>query len=350
MPSDSPKNEVRKRVTLRDIAKVAGLHFTTVGMALRGNREIPPATQERVRKIAEELGYRPDPMLAALNAYRRNQEAPHFQATLAWVNNWPKREDLQKNLSFRYYYEGAKHRAEQLGYKLEEFWLHEKGMTPSRFTGILRARNISALLMAPQAHSNTSVDLDYSDFAVLSFGYSLQPAVFHVVTNHHFHSMNLLVREVCKLGYKRIGLFASADWNRKVENCLFGTMAMARTENPDIAEVPPLVETTQTGKKEMKAWLKAAKPDVVVSHGGGLKLLRSLGYSIPEDIGFANFSIWDTPLGFSGIHQNDFRIGEVAVNVIVSMLHSGERGIPKTPMRILIESDWEPGATLRPQK
>ena len=33
----------------------------------------------------------------------------------------------------------------QAGFKLEDFWLREKGMTPERFTGILRARNIQGV-------------------------------------------------------------------------------------------------------------------------------------------------------------------------------------------------------------
>jgi DNA-binding LacI/PurR family transcriptional regulator len=49
-----------KRVTLQDIAKVAGVHVMTVSDALNGTRSVAPATRERVKKIAQELNYVPN--------------------------------------------------------------------------------------------------------------------------------------------------------------------------------------------------------------------------------------------------------------------------------------------------
>lgn len=42
-----------------------------------------------MRKAAEEMGYRPDPMLAALANYRRSRENHPISASVAWVNAWP---------------------------------------------------------------------------------------------------------------------------------------------------------------------------------------------------------------------------------------------------------------------
>ncbi|RYG75379.1 LacI family transcriptional regulator, partial [bacterium] len=49
-----------KRVTLQDIAKVAGVHVMTVSDALNGTRSVAPATREKVKKIAQELNYVPN--------------------------------------------------------------------------------------------------------------------------------------------------------------------------------------------------------------------------------------------------------------------------------------------------
>lgn len=53
------KDKLPKRVTLQDIAKIAGVHVMTVSDALKGTRAAP-ATQERVRQIAQELNYIPN--------------------------------------------------------------------------------------------------------------------------------------------------------------------------------------------------------------------------------------------------------------------------------------------------
>jgi DNA-binding LacI/PurR family transcriptional regulator len=46
-------------VTIKDIAKAAGVSVTTVSDSLSGNGRLPVETRERIRQVAKELGYRP---------------------------------------------------------------------------------------------------------------------------------------------------------------------------------------------------------------------------------------------------------------------------------------------------
>ncbi len=55
-----------KRVTLQDIAKVAGVHVMTVSDALNGTRSVAPTTRERVKQIAKDLKYIPNSAARAL--------------------------------------------------------------------------------------------------------------------------------------------------------------------------------------------------------------------------------------------------------------------------------------------
>ncbi|MFE3234827.1 LacI family DNA-binding transcriptional regulator [Kitasatospora indigofera] len=55
-----------RRTGIRDVAQATGLSITTVSHALRGKGQIAAATRERVRRAAEELGYRPDPVAQGL--------------------------------------------------------------------------------------------------------------------------------------------------------------------------------------------------------------------------------------------------------------------------------------------
>ncbi|MHA3702054.1 LacI family DNA-binding transcriptional regulator [Jatrophihabitans sp. YIM 134969] len=58
-----------KRVTLRDVAQESGLSTATVSYALRG-LHVPTETQERVRDVADRLGYQVDPIARALASGR----------------------------------------------------------------------------------------------------------------------------------------------------------------------------------------------------------------------------------------------------------------------------------------
>ncbi len=60
------------RATLRDVARVAGVHPGTVSRALNPETEalVRDETVRRVRQVAEELGYRPNPLARGLKTNR----------------------------------------------------------------------------------------------------------------------------------------------------------------------------------------------------------------------------------------------------------------------------------------
>ncbi|MBC7992049.1 MAG: LacI family DNA-binding transcriptional regulator, partial [Rhizobacter sp.] len=63
------------RVTLADVARVAGVSPITVSRALRGERAVDPDLVVRVRAAADRLGYVPDPAARALASARSSHVA-----------------------------------------------------------------------------------------------------------------------------------------------------------------------------------------------------------------------------------------------------------------------------------
>ncbi|MEY4267599.1 MAG: HTH-type transcriptional regulator GntR [Pseudomonadota bacterium] len=63
------------RVTLSDVARVAGVSPITVSRALRGERSVDPVLVERVTQASTQLGYVPDPAARALASQRSNHVA-----------------------------------------------------------------------------------------------------------------------------------------------------------------------------------------------------------------------------------------------------------------------------------
>lgn len=55
---------------IRDVARAAGVSTTTVSHALSGKGRLPEETRERVRAVAERMGYRPSPIARSLAAGR----------------------------------------------------------------------------------------------------------------------------------------------------------------------------------------------------------------------------------------------------------------------------------------
>ncbi len=331
-------------VTIRDIAKRAGVHFTTVSLALRNSPRLKAVTRERIQKLAEEMGYRPDPMLSALNAYRLTRRPVHYQGAIAWINNWPIRQNLYDCDEFNQYYLGACERAREQGYNVDEFWLQEPGMSIEKMHRVLRARNIQGALLAPQPQSNRFLDLHYEALSAVAFGYSMRPAVLNLVTNHHYHSMGQMLEKIVERGYQRVGLCIPSDWNIKVDHAWQSTMLLFQDEHPRLARIPILWDNFNNA--ELAAWMKAHRPDVVISSNECAAHLKAIGVRLPADVAFAGLFLSKEEPFLSGIHQNDRIIGHRAVDLLIGMLHRGETGIPETPVRMLVEGVWCPGKTL----
>jgi len=84
----NPPSPDYRRVTMSDVALAAHVHKSTVSLALRNQPKLNAATRERIRKIAEELGYRPDPMLDLFNLIAVRWP-PRPAGAIAFVSDLP---------------------------------------------------------------------------------------------------------------------------------------------------------------------------------------------------------------------------------------------------------------------
>src|ERR1700743_451891 len=116
---------MQNRLTLRDVASKPGVHHATASRALKNDPRICAETLNKIKAIAEEMGYMPDPMLNALNAYRHASQVPQFHGTIAWITNHPGRNDWRKSYCYQRYFDGASEQLTRHGYRLGEFLLWE---------------------------------------------------------------------------------------------------------------------------------------------------------------------------------------------------------------------------------
>ncbi|MFA6961593.1 MAG: LacI family DNA-binding transcriptional regulator [Opitutaceae bacterium] len=336
------------RVTLGQIAARAGVHVTTVSLALRGSLKLPAATRDRLRALADEMGYRPDPALNALNAYRGNVRSHAYQATVAWFNNYPRQEELLRIPSFRDYHTGMCERADELGYKLEEIWMHEPGLTPDRLRKRLQARGIAGIILFPQKEPADMPPFAWEEFSAVSLGYSVTSPQLHRVTNHQFRSALILLRELRALGYRRIGLYLPEEYDRRVNLGPSSAYTAYDRALPQKERVPILVTRYRDDSVRIGRWLVKHRPEVVISQHFRLwDLCLANGLRVPDDVGLAYLHINKGDSLLSGIYQSDRQIGRAALDLLVAMLHRNERGVPAIAQHVLIDGEWVAGKSTR---
>lgn len=338
-------NHVRQR----DIAERAGVHITTVSLALRDDPRLPETTRKRIQELAKEMGYAPDPMLSALTVYRNHVKRVHHQGTLAWV--CPPMEKGERKLGFTAYRQGAEERCAELGYRLENFYFSELG--GPRLSKVLQARNITGLLLPPQAHSRAHLDFDWEHFSSICFGYTLTEPRLHLITNSQYSSARIAVRTLRETyGYRRIGFVTARESDERTDqNFSSGFLSEQRRFEPE-NRLPILILTCLSMAdeiEEMTRWYQENKPDCIVFlHETVPELLRHLGVDT-KTCGQASLSLTTKESSLSGIHQNDTIIGRKAVDFLIDMIHRNERGIPTHRFKFLIDGEWVDGKTLHIQ-
>jgi DNA-binding LacI/PurR family transcriptional regulator len=307
------------------------------------------------------MGYRPDPMLTALNVYRQARRGAAFQAGLAWLNAFSRREMLRENPNCVLYRKGAEARAREMGFSLEEFWLQEPGMTPARVVQILANRQIQGILLPPMPFSDTSLPMPWERFPVVALGYSHRP-LFHVVNGAQYRATRLAVRNLHRLGYRRVGLFTWEEYEERTDYNFFSGYHCECAKlglRPMLCRVASQRERRERDvvfyenwKRETRTWLRQSKPEVllmpdaIVAQRIGLGPAAAggerAGLLSPHVAVLARYSTHGT---FAGIDQNAQRMGAVAVDHLIHMIQRNERGRPASPLHILVEAEWRDGAS-----
>ena len=341
----------RTRQTLKDVAARARVSVMTASRAIRNQRYVSAQIRAAVRKAAAELGYKPNPLISALMTCRRSAQAIAGTNVVGFLNPFPTRDGWKGpkiNLEF---YSGARGACESHGYKLEEFWLREPGMTGARMSQILYARNIAGLIICPSPTPHAHLRLDWEKVAAVALGYSLAWPRLHRAVNHQFRSMQMALRQLRKRGYRRPGLALTASYDQRVDHHWVGSFLLEQQRHgvrralPRF--VPPDNEWTQ---KKFTDWARKKKPDVVITqHEEVYEWLCEMGLVPPRDIGLIHLNCPREQPHWAGIVQNAQAVGAAAIDLLVGMLQRNERGIPPLPQYILVEGAWRDGTTIRAQ-
>jgi DNA-binding LacI/PurR family transcriptional regulator len=342
---------MHRRPTHQDIAAIARVSQVTVSLALRSHPRIPEATRKRIEEIALQIGYRPDPMLSSLVAYRHSARASVHQGTLAWIDDWKPARQPFIEPGFKDYWNGALERCAELGYKLEVFPIETLGITVDRLSRILRARNIQGMLLAPQSRSRAHLNLDWGNFSVVTFGFSLVRPRFHLVTDAQFRASVTAVRKLRSLGYRRIGCVLEHPFDERTDHNFSGGFLSEQRRFPKNQQIPFLSISgwsAPTAFQQFETWYKRHRPEAIITIPYMVQQwMKKMGHDAGNDYALAGLTLSDKRSEFAGIYQNGPMIGRTAVDILVGMIHRNERGIPEIPMRILIEGSWLDGKSVR---
>ncbi|MDP0497644.1 MAG: LacI family DNA-binding transcriptional regulator [Verrucomicrobiota bacterium JB024] len=337
----------------RTIAKIAGVNQATVSLALRNDPSIPLKTRERIRQIAEEIGYRPNNYVSSLMSQIRSGRPPQDKGCIAVVVSGHKPAPDKSGgglgpLIYQQQYQGMYQRAVELGFKTEFFFLLDSGISMKRVDGILKARGINGMVLgAPNTNEADATELSLNSLAVATIAYTWTGIDVDRVTSHHRHNVKIAYNQLLKRGFKRIGMCLSPGAAMGVDTNWRAGYLIERENTPTRYQIPLFVgRPDQTPKAKFTDWLNKWKPEAIVSILGHEKLwLDELKISVPDDLSVVCINRLPNS-EFSGVQENHETIGAAAIDLVATQLIHNEFGLPKHPKLILFEGTWVEGKTI----
>lgn len=320
-----------RRIGIRDVAQATGLSITTVSHALRGKGQIAPATRERVRRAAEELGYRPDPVARGLVSGRTGilGLAVGHMSDRPWAG------------TYRPYYAafsaGATMTAVERDYALV--------VVPSDPASGLWARvpMDGLIIVDPLREDPLLADCARRRMPVVTDGRPIDPGYDDVPTveSDLEHGMAEVLDHLRDSGATRVGLLSGPEPDAYTQDCerLYREWCTA-------AGRPALVKTPAASEDPVEAALRLLsgpdRPDAVhglnETYGQALVIAaRRLSLRIPDDLMVSvmresdqscGTEDWDVPL--TALSLDARRLGAESVTMLIDVLDG------KAPRNVMV--------------
>lgn len=335
-------------VSMRDIAEQAGVHVSTVSLALKDSPRIREDTRQKINQIAIELGYRRNPYLSTLMQSRRVRKVPQSSPVIGYISFGSSRDEW-KSVQVEFdFFRGCQAAALKRGYKVEDFWIREPGLSEHRFSNILYSRGIQGLILGPSREADEHVQLDWNKFSAVAIGYSIHSPQLHKVTNNHFLSTIRVMDYCAQMGIKRVGFAVQELHTMRLQHRWLGAYLAKRRELGMDQDVEPLI-TKNWSSSVLLEWYNRYKPELIIGPFGTSvsNWLRKAGLKVPEDVQAISLACPRPGHEVTGVFENSFGIGAKAVQMVIGMVEQTEKGVPEAPTTLSMEGVWNPGTTIR---
>lgn len=339
------------RVTQADIARVAQVHNTTVSLALRNSRLIPPATRERIQSIAQSLGYQPDPALRALVAYRNSRQPRQRAEPLGYVIQGDTRWGWRQSPAQERHHAAVQRRAADFGYQVEPLWLGEEGMNARRLDRMLVHRGITGLVLAtPGPTGEELAALNWSRLTAVRIGLAASGPAVNQISVDPMGVVQLALQRIRSEGYQRIGLVLPYGEDPSTDDpwaAAFHAAQYRQASSQTPVPVLYLPDAEAAAPGVLAAWMRHHRPEVIVGFTAALlENIQRCGVRVPKDVAYVDLALAETRYAIAGVWENCERIGELAVEMLVQQIEQNVPGLPAVPTVTSIGGVWRHGATL----
>ncbi|WP_269538673.1 LacI family DNA-binding transcriptional regulator [Cerasicoccus fimbriatus] len=336
-----------RNITLRDIAREAGVSLATVSRALRDEPRTAPETKKKVHDIANKLGYRPDPALQVLIERRWHGRRANEGMNIAYLFDGRGHNAKTCQLEFKRFRESAQAK----GYALiaEDVSDYPNAQKLIRRMGFM---GVAGVVIAVMANAPYPMDAINERFAAVSINVSTWQPNCPVVMHDEFLGIERAWSRLTRMGYQRIGaLLQDYPESYSMDLRLGGVFCRQHYVQSAGNRIPFHLHHQNAGPDDqgIRRWIDNYQPEVILGDDHEeLGLLESMGYRIPHDFAFASINMWDPELvgKIAGYFRDNVTLFERALLLISMMVRSGVTGSAQGDLIEMVTGQWVDGVSL----
>lgn len=337
--------------TIKDIAREAGLHFTTISMALRGHPHISARTRDRVRALAERMGYRRNPVYAALTQHRVGAKRHERPPKLAFIANRTPDDGFFEPAYRRRLVEGVRQQASAMGYDVDVLFLGKGQHTCASLERYLKKEAISGIVIGAFEPHLPNLEVDLSDLSIVKIDSRHMAPAATFVSNDQMGAVRLAFHELRALGYRRVGIAVGAIDEEGTDHLYLSGYYLEQAGLPESERVQPLVfpmGTVDQGRVVplLRHWAHDERVDAVMCNWTSVRaMLRLAGFNSPAELASCCLYLTTPINGLAGVRVDAMLVGQRAVSLLVDLVRADRHGVPACPTHTYIGCFWQPGSS-----
>jgi LacI family transcriptional regulator/LacI family repressor for deo operon, udp, cdd, tsx, nupC, and nupG len=329
-------------VTIKDIARAAGVSHTTVSRALKGNPAISTETTVRVQQLAQEMGYTPSAVAQSLLT-NRTQTIGVVVTTIA-------------DPFVAEVVEGIESIAQTANYSVFLAMSHNNPDQELNVVETLHRRRVDAIIItSSRVGSLYSARLEQIKIPIVLVNNQAAGEYLHSIAADDISGARDAVEHLINLGHRKIGYVGGVNRPRSNKRRLIGYQAALRAAGiePDPALVKLVDADTdlQRGQSGVNLYLEAGVTalfcynDVVAI--GAIMACRNQRIAVPEQlsvVGFDNIeaATYVSP-ALTTVSQPRFLMGRRAMEMTLALLDDREAADQSMPCKVVLrESTAKP--------
>jgi DNA-binding LacI/PurR family transcriptional regulator len=316
-----------RRVTIKSVARRAGVTTTTVSRALNDKPDISPATKARILAIAEAIGYVPSSLARSL-ATQRSQTVGLAVRTIAdmWVAEVvPAIEVGLREAGYSVFLSSHYANEERERLAVEAF----------------QSRQVDGIIVISSVLQDEYLSLQREwRIPIVLISPLMDRTHPYIVTSDDEAGAALATEHLISLGHSRLGYIGVPRWVLRAQSRLDGyRRTLAANNIPYDASLVVLGDAHQEGGFQgIRKLLSLSNPPTAVvcfndlTAIGVLRGARAAGVRVPQDLSIMGFD--DVPMTeyvdppISTIRQDAYGLGEHALSMLLDLM--SDRRSPKT--------------------